>query len=305
MVNQASTFRPVMTQVNLKLLHIFIAIAETRSFRQASELLNRSQSAVSMQMKQLEEQIGVTLFHRTTRRVELTTEGIMLLGFARRALEEWKNGLVEIREAVDMQRGTLSFGCIPTIAATVLPRILRNFQTNYPGISISLRELTAEELLESIRRKEVDFGIGVRTDRSTEFNFENLFEEPIYAIATSAFPLKARLDLAELSKYPLLLNSSSTALRRLLDRSFAARDLPMNIKFEVAHTHTLTALAIAGLGVGILPKIAIPPLARKRFQSVPIVNPVLTRTIAIIALKGRSLSPAAQALTQTIARTRR
>ena len=63
-----------MTSVNFKLLHIFIAIADNKSFRQASEKLNRSQSAVSMQVKQLEEQVGVALFHRTTRRVELTAE---------------------------------------------------------------------------------------------------------------------------------------------------------------------------------------------------------------------------------------
>ena len=111
-----------MPDINFKLLHIFIAIADNRSFRQASEKLNRSQSAVSMQIKQLEDQIGAALFHRTTRRVELTAEGSKLLTFARRALGEWENGLREIREAVDIQRGTLTFACIPTIAATILPR---------------------------------------------------------------------------------------------------------------------------------------------------------------------------------------
>ena len=102
-----------MPDINFKLLHIFIAIADNRSFRQASEKLNRSQSAVSMQIKQLEDQIGAALFHRTTRRVELTAEGLKLLTFARRALGEWENGLREIREAVDIQRGTLTFAVHP------------------------------------------------------------------------------------------------------------------------------------------------------------------------------------------------
>ena len=90
-------------KVNLKLLHMFVAVAENRSFRMAAEQLNRSQSAVSMQIKQLEEQVGVAIFHRTTRRVELTSEGERLLGHARRALDEWENGLRQIRDVVDIQ----------------------------------------------------------------------------------------------------------------------------------------------------------------------------------------------------------
>jgi len=291
-----------MSQVNFKLLHIFIAVAETRNFRQASALLNRSQSAVSMQIKQLEEQIGVALFHRTTRRVELTSEGVKLLGFARRALAEWQNGLVEIREAVDIQRGTLSFACIPTIAASVLPSVLRGFQAEYPGISISLRELAAEDLFDSIRRREVDFGIGVQSPRTTEFNFRHLFDEPIYAIATKAFPFRRRasVDLAELCAYPVLLNSKSTALRNQLERALAAKNLLMDIRFEVAHTHTLSALATAGIAVGILPRIALPSPLNKKLQAAPISNPVLSRSVSIVTLRGQSLSPAAKALTDTL-----
>jgi len=291
-----------MPDINFKLLHIFIAIADNRSFRQASEKLNRSQSAVSMQIKQLEEQIGAALFHRTTRRVELTAEGLKLLTFARRALGEWENGLREIREAVDIQRGTLTFACIPTIAATILPRALRAFQANYPGISIQLRELAAADLLECIRRREVDFGIGIEMERSTEFRFDGLFDDPIYAIATEAFRFRRRasVDLADLCAYPVLLNSKSAALRIMIDRALAVRDLQMDIKFEVVHTHTLIALAAAGMGVGILPKIALPMPLKKDLRAAPIANPALIRTVSIVTLNGQSLSPAGRALTDAI-----
>ena len=293
-----------MSPVNFKLLHIFIAIADNKSFRQASEKLNRSQSAVSMQIKQLEEQLGVALFHRTTRRVELTAEGQKLLTFARRALSEWESGLREIRDAVDIQRGTLSFACIPTIAATVLPRALQAFQARYPGISISLRELSATDLLECIRRREVDFGIGVEVERSAEFQFDPFFDDPIYAIATKAFPFRRRrsVDLAELCAYPVLLNSKSTALRGMLDRALAARGLHMEIKFEVAHTHTLVAFAAAGMGVGILPNIALPVPLRKDLCAAPVASPSLTRAVSIVTLKGQALPPAARTLTDEVAR---
>jgi DNA-binding transcriptional LysR family regulator len=255
-----------------------------------------------MQIKQLEDQIGAALFHRTTRRVELTAEGVKLLTFARRALGEWENGLREIREAVDIQRGTLTFACIPTIAATILPRALRAFQADYPGIGIRLRELAAADLLECIRRREVDFGIGVEMERSTEFRFDGLFDDPIYAIATDAFRFRrpTSVDLAELCAYPALLNSKSAALRIMIDRALAVRDLQMDIKFEVVHTHTLIALAAAGMGVGILPKIALPMPLKKDLRAAPIANPALIRTVSIVTLNGQSLSPAGRALTDAI-----
>ncbi|MDQ8728029.1 LysR substrate-binding domain-containing protein [Bradyrhizobium sp. LHD-71] len=291
-----------MPQVNFKLLHMFIAVAENRSFRLASEHLNRSQSAVSMQIKLLEEQVGVALFHRTTRRVELTAEGQQLLAHARRALSEWDNGLREIRGIVDMQRGTLSFACVPTIAATILPQALRVFQASYPGISVNLRELAAEDLLDCIRRRDADFGIGPGMERLTEFQFTPLFNDPIYALATRAFPFRKRasIDLAELCNFPILLNSKSAALRAMLERALAVRDLQMKIAFEVVHTHTLIALAAAGLGVGILPKVALPLPLRKNMQAAPIGIPPLVRSVGILTLKGQTFSPAAAALTAAV-----
>ena len=215
---------------------------------------------------------------------------------------EWENGLREIREAVDIQRGTLTFACIPTIAATILPRALRAFQADYPGIGIRLRELAAADLLECIRRREVDFGIGIEMERSTEFRFDGLFDDPIYAIATEAFRFRRRtsVDLAELCAYPVLLNSKSAALRIMIDRALAVRDLQMDIKFEVVHTHTLIALAAAGMGVGILPKIALPMPLKKDLRAAPIANPALIRTVSIVTLNGQSLSPAGRALTDAI-----
>lgn len=290
-----------MSQVNFKLLHVFIAIAEKRSFKFASEQLSRSQSVVSMQIKQLESQIGVALFHRTTRRVELTPEGTKLLAYARRALAEWNNGLIEIRDSVEMQRGTLSFACIPTVAATLLPKILHEFQNRHPGINISLRELAAEDLLESIRQKEIDFGIGVTMPDRSEFRFDHLFDDPIYAVARPNFRFRKRgsVDLAELCNYPILLNSKSTALRNMLERTFAANGLRMDIRFEVAHTQTITALAESGIGVGILPKIALPLASRKTLNAFPIGVPPLFRSVSVVSLKGQSMSPSARTLIDT------
>lgn len=291
-----------MRPVNLKHLHMFVAVAENRNFRMAAEQLNRSQSAVSMQIKQLEEQVGVALFHRTTRRVELTSEGERLLVHARRALNEWDDGLRQIREVVDIQRGTLSIGCVPTVAATILPKALFAFRAAYPGINVNLRELATHDLLESIRRREIDFGIGPAIEDPAEFQFESLFSEPIFALTSKNYQLPKRraIDLAELCAFPVLLNSKSAELRKVLDRALLARGLNMEIKFEVLHTHTLIALVVAGMGVGILPRIALPKFTSSKMKALPIVNPTLVRSVSIISLRGQSFSPAARELTKAV-----
>lgn len=293
-----------ISKVNFKLLHMFVAVAEHRSFRQASQKLNRSQSAVSMQIKQLEDQLGVALFHRTTRRVQLTREGEQLLIHAQRALSEWENGLRHIREAADLQRGTLAIACVPTIAASRLPEVLSLFQADYPGITIQLREEPAKEMLESLRRQEVDFAIGPGVDRLSEFDFDPICTEPIYALASPAFRIggERSVDLAALCRVPILLNSRSSALRAAFDRELAARGLSFRVKFEVHHTNTLVGFAMHGLGVAILPKVAVPVWLDPSIRALEITNPAMVRTINVVTLRGQVLSPAARALKNVMIR---
>lgn len=291
-----------MNRINFKLVHAFVAVAEQRSFRRASEVLNRSQSGVSLQIRELEGQLGVPLFHRTTRQVRLTAEGEKLLQHARRAMAEWDSGLSGIRESADMLRGTLSIACVPTVADTKLPSILKSFMSTYPGISMKVRELASDDLLEAVRRQEVDFGIGIEVERRNEFQFESLAIDAIYACGEPSFGLENRshLTLEDLAGMPILLNARSTALRATLDAEIAASNLQIEIKYEVLHTHTALAFARAGLGVAILPGIALPALQNSTLSAVPIGSPNLTRTISIVAMRGTMLSPGATRLKNTV-----
>lgn len=282
-------------KVNFKLLHVFVAVAENKSFREASELLHRSPSAVSMQIKQLEEQIGVPLFHRTTRHVLLTREGEDLLIFAQRALTEWDHGLQQIREAADIQRGTISLGCVSTVAVSLLPDIVSQFAAAHPGIKIIFRELLAEQLFDSIRRREVDLAIGPLVEGLIEFEFHTLIEEPIFAFGmTQYFASKSvHVDLDDLARLPIVLSGSSSALTADLKQALASRNLQLNVRYEVSHHQTMLAFARAGLGVAILPKTALGAESHGTMRGLPILNPAFKRTLCIIVQRGQSLSPAA------------
>jgi DNA-binding transcriptional LysR family regulator len=287
---------------NLRAIQIFVVVAETCSFRKAAELLHRSQSAVSTQIRLLEEQIGVSLFHRTTRRVQLTAEGEQLLGHAQRAVASLEQGLREIREAANIQQGHISIGCVPSIAATVLPGVLAEFQRKRGGIKLELRELPSEQLLQAVSRQEISFGIGPEVEGTSDYDFALIGVEPIYALLPKAYwkPDLSSITLADLAELPVILASSSAALRNRLNQELAQRGLEITNSFEVIQVQTMLAFAQAGLGVAILPKIMIPQPMDASLQALPIVDPVLERKLCLITLKGNSLSPAAIELTKLI-----
>jgi len=284
---------------NLKALQIFVVVAESCSFRRAAEVLNRSQSAVSTQIKLLEEQIGVALFHRTTRRVQLTAEGKQLLGHAQRAVASLELGLREIREAANLQVGHITMGCVPSIAATVLPKVLAEFQGKRRTIRLELRELASAELLEAVSSQDISFGIGPYVDQANDFNFMEIIAEPIYALLPKAYwrPRAKVITLEELTGLPLVLASSSAELRNTLNREVTSRGLEINNAFEVIQVQTMVAFAQAGLAVAILPRIMIPTPLDITLQALPITKPTLERQLCLITLKGNSMSPAALELT--------
>ena len=287
---------------NLKALQIFVVVADLSSFRKAAEVMNRSQSAISSQIKLLEEQIGVTLFHRTTRRVQLTAEGEQLLSHAQRAIAALEMGLRQIKDTANLQVGHIAMGCIPSLASTVLPDILAEFLRRRSSIGLELRELNGTHMLEAISRQEIAFGIGPEVKHAGDFDFMPITDEPFHALLPKAYWLPGRdtITLTELVRLPVVIASSSAAFRSALDREMTKRGLTFTDASEVVQVQTMLAFARSGMAVAILPKIMIPAPVDQNLQSLPIVEPELRRTLCLITRKGNSLSPAAQEMYELI-----
>lgn len=308
-----SAYSRPLPNVNLKLLSAFMLVAEHQSFRQAADASHRSQSAVTTQIKQLEMQLGVALFHRTTRQVSLTHEGKQLLESARRAMSEVELGLRRIQEAADLKRGRIFLSCSTTVASTRLAHILALFEQDYPGVEVYINELTLSEMLDSVRKETVDFGIGPVVD-APEFDFEEILQEYLYALVPDKFMPKAKgaITLSQLCKMPLLLLNPATALRTSLDKAAQKLGLTLQTKYQFSQAQTLVSMANAGLGVAILPGLVVPEQPAQNTHTLLIdtesentnstqKEPVyLTRKVGLVTLKGRSLSPAAMRLTQIV-----
>ncbi|WP_043364763.1 LysR family transcriptional regulator [Belnapia sp. F-4-1] len=283
--------------VNLKLLNAFLLVAEHRSFRRAAELSGRSQSALSLQVRELEGQLGAPLFHRTTRAVGLTPEGEALLPHARRANAELEAGLRRVRAAAAMEAGRLALGCPPHIAETVLPPLLAAFHRAHPRVAIHVREMPQAAVLEGVRRQDLEFGIGPRPAHAPSLGFAPLREEAILALAAPRFaPKGARsLPLAALGRLPILITSGANTMRAMVEEAAASIGTSFDPCCEVQMPATAIALAAEGLGVAVIPELALPRRRPPGLRVLPITDPPLLREVGIVQLRGSRLSPAATA----------
>jgi DNA-binding transcriptional LysR family regulator len=282
------------THINYRLLHNFLQVAQATSFRDASGKIHRSSSVVSAQIKQLEQQIGARLFHRTTRSVALTPEGELLLRAARNGFREIESGLRQLQETLDLRVGRIAVASSPIMAATFLPPLLAEFEAHYPAIRILVSELTPAEIAHSLKNGDADFGIGPRPP-GKEFSFQPLLQEDIVALVPKKFKPTSRdsISLRELSRIPTLQLSQATALRSVLQQAARKHGIELIPKYECTQAQTLIAMAHEELGAAILPASIIPSRLDKRVQALRIVQPALKRPIGLITWPQRSLSPAA------------
>lgn len=287
--------------VNTKLLQTFLAVAERSSFRLAAAAIHRSHSAVSAQILQLESQLGVRLFERTTRSVSLTEEGRLLRDSAWRALYELDLGLRQIKERSDLKRGQLSLACSPNLASIYLPQVLAEFTKKYPQISVDVRELTSVELFAAARDRKVDFAIGPQIDDSA-FRFTTILVEPLQALVPWTYypKLARRISLADLVELPLLLQTSSTAVRALIDAKMTECGLTPVVRFQFVQAQTIIAMAEAGVGAAILPASSLTRATAPSARILEIIKPSFERKMALITLPNQSLSPAAARLAEKI-----
>lgn len=293
----------VIGNVNMKLLQTFLVVAEQGSFRLAAEILHRSHSAVSAQIMQLEAQLDVSLFERTTRSVKLTEEGAYLQESARKALYEIRLGMRRIREANDTKRGQLSLASSPNLASIHLPPVLTEFVRDFPEIAVTVLELTSLDLYEAVRKKEVDFAVGPQ-DEDDALDFTTIMVEPLHALVPAQFLDGDRdtITLGELSAFPMLLPTTATAMRRLVDGAMRERGLHVPTRYQFIQAETIIAMAEAGLGVAIQPASRLAKVNPTRAKILKLIEPAMERKMALITLRNQKLSPAAQRLADKIVR---
>lgn len=291
-----------MIPITIKQIETFIAVADTRGFRRASERLNLSQSAVTAHIQQLESTLGVPLFHRTTRSVRLSQAGNELLERARRTLTDLDDTLRTFRDEVAMTRGRVLVACAPSFASSILPPALAAFQSQHPEIFVQVREAYGSEIIEAIRNNTVDFGIGPLERDDKDISFTHILSDGFVAVLAGNHPLasKKKLKFTDILDEPVLAMPSRSTTRSLLETIFENNGRTLAPKYEMLHHQTLISMADAGLGIAVLPETAVPPSRDGTYAVVPLTQPNAKRRMGILMARGHSPSPAAAAFARML-----
>ena len=283
----------------LRQLRTFVAVAHHGGFSQAGQAIGLSQSAVSHSIKELEAVIGVRLLDRTTREVMLTEAGQQLASRMASLLEEMNTTLLDIRSYGEQRSGTVRIAASQTISAHLMPQCLAASQQSYPDINVILHDRMQQVVLQSVRNAEVDFGIVIGPLNDSDLDCQPILEEPFLLLCRSDDPLAA-VDKAQwrmLAGRDVVLQDYASGSRVLIDAALRQQQVEINVVQDIGHPATLFPMVDAGIGISILPALAL-PLPAGRALTVRRLYPEINRSLMLVKRKNRSLTPAAQAIWQ-------
>ena len=288
--------------MNLKQLRAFVAVATYQSFAQAGEHLHLSQPALSLTIKGPEEHLGGALLARTTRSVSLTPEGEVLLPLARQLLADWDNTEELLRQRFTLQLGRVSVAAMPAFAGNLLPPVLKVFRERYPRVNVTVHDVINEQVLELVRHRRVELGIGFEPEASEPLLFKPLYLDRFVAVVPTDSPLarQARVSWEELLKQDFITLQRPSAVRLLLERHVAADHGKLAVAFESHQLSTIGRMVANGLGVSAVPALCIGQMRELGAQCVPLVAPSIERRIGVILLADHKLSAAAQAVLEVL-----
>ncbi len=248
--------------INYELYKVFYHVASTLSFSEASKQLFISQSAVSQSIKVLEKKLNQTLFIRSTKRVQLTPEGEILLKHIEPAMNLIKKGETQLLEANTLNGGQLRIGASDTICRYFLVPFLNEFHKMYPNIHIKVTNRTSIECARLLENGQVDFIITnyPNSGLSNTQNIKVIHEfSDVFVANEDYFPLKDRIiTLKELQSYPILMLDRKSTTSEFLHSMFQKHQLDLVPEIELSSNDLLIDLAKIGLGIAFVPDFCIP-----------------------------------------------
>jgi DNA-binding transcriptional LysR family regulator len=245
--------------MDVRQLEMFRAVAEDGAFTRAARRLHVSQSAVSRQLKLLEEELGTLLLHRTGRGVTLTAAGELMLKTANRIHRDMQDVVWQISETQSLQRGLLRLGGGMTVCLYILPRLLKKFRTLHKNVDLRVTSGTAEAVLRLVRNHQVDLGLLTLPIVEADLEVRPVLKEEMVVVTAPRHPLSRErfVEPRSLGRYPLILFEPGSNTRKVLDRFFLEQEIPVNVAMETENVEIIKAMVANGLGVTLIPYAAI------------------------------------------------
>ena len=251
--------------MELRHLRYFLAVAQTRSFTQAAHVLNVAQPALSVQIRALEDEIGVKLLTRTNRRVELTEAGTHVLRRTFEILDATTKAAAEARDVASGYRGTVNLAFIASVGQTLLPAVMRRIRQTAQGLHLKLSEMPSASQITALSRGDIDIGLlrGPVSERGVRHKV--LRSDRLMAILPESLPLaqQAEVSMRELADHEFIMFSRQGApgLHDLVMTACSGMGVTPNITHQASNYRTILDLVAGGFGVSIQPATTSGPVA--------------------------------------------
>ncbi|WP_420223716.1 LysR family transcriptional regulator [Pigmentiphaga litoralis] len=285
---------------SIKHLKAFMALVREQNFTRAAETCHLSQPAFSTLMRNLEDHAGVRLFDRSARVVTLTPEGQVFALTAERVLQDFEGAFTELREHVSRRKGRVTIAALPSIAGGALPAVISRFVTDYPGIDILLKDITADLCVKAVRERQADFALTASIEPGVDLASEPVLTDSFHLVCREDHPLarRRRLTLRDIVALPQIRFDRASSIRQHIDAAFYPAQ-PVTA-MEVIHPVTAAGLIASGIGVTLAPTLALFQFQLPGLVAVPVQLPIKDRELCLVRRRDGADSVAATAFIETL-----
>lgn len=279
--------------MELRQLRYFLEVARQEHVTRAAAELHITQSTLSHQLRQLEDELGTPLFDRVGRQIQLTQAGRMFVEFAAKALRDVEDGRLALQSLNGLQRGELRVGVITTYTNSLLPQAILDFTNKYPGIHLQIEDLPATQIAQRVLAGSLDLGLAFTMSESPGLKAEPLFSERLVLLVSKHHPLAGQQSVQgrSLSTLKIALQAKQYASRQLIDRHLR-RHFQDGVCMELDSIQTMQLMVAKSDLACILFEGAVLPLPDLR--AIPITTPKVVRTAALVWSRERFRSAAAK-----------
>lgn len=283
--------------MELRQIYYFMEVARREHMTEAADSLHVAQSAVSRQIAKLEEELGVALFIREGRNVRLTPIGSVFLERMKQAIYVIEDAKREVKEYTDPEKGTIYIGFVSSLATYILPTIISAFHKQYPDVQFKLVQGSAQELKDFVIKGKTNLALLAPVPmQEKRLKGKVLSTENIVALLPANHPKakQSKLKLHQLRDESFIMYPENYILREIIIDACAQIGFTPNISFEGKDIDAIKGLVSAGLGISLVPESTLIENIPRSTIRIPVVEPVVTRSIGVVIPEERELLPAEQ-----------
>ncbi len=294
-------FKLATSHLSLRQLRAFLAVAQESSMTRAATRLHLTPSALSMLVRSLEDDLGMRLFERTTRRVVLTDAGKQFLPTVEQVFIQLDSGIASIQESQRLKASQLRVAASPLLASALFPKVIASFRAQHPQVAVVLMDAPVDSLPDLVRRGDVDMAVCTAHSDVADLSSHLLYVDKLMLACHVDHPLAHAREVSwqSLVDEPLILMRHGSGLRSLVDKTIAKWCKHLQPAYEVSQVATALGLVAQGQGVSILPSYAISraQVAAQALSvvTVALVEPVVAREIVALMPTGADASVAVDA----------